>query len=108
MLQSVHFKENPKLYIFLPLYHILWEDRVLSPTEMIQMQSLIQKQKWLSEAERNWLVSKIDPRQPPGAKELRSWKAKIKKLDLGQYKTIYEIGETLAKQQDPDLIFERN
>jgi acyl-CoA oxidase len=107
MLQSVHLKENPKLYIFLPLYHILWEDRVLSPTEMIQMQSLIQKQKWLSEAERNWLISKINPRQPPGPRELRSWKAKIKKLDLGQYKTLYEIGETLVKQQDPDLIFER-
>jgi acyl-CoA oxidase len=106
MLQSTRLKENPKLYIFLPLYHTLWEDSILSPTEIIQMHSLIQKQKWLSDAERKWLLTKIDPTRAPGAMELRSWKAKIKKLDLGPYKNLYEIGEALAKQQAPDLQFE--
>jgi acyl-CoA oxidase len=106
MLQSVHLKKNPKLYIFLPLYLTIWDDSILSPTEIVQMQSLINKQKWLNEEEKNWLIKKIDPTKPPKAKELKSWKAEISKLNLDPCTNLFEIGEALAVQHGTDIRFE--
>jgi acyl-CoA oxidase len=103
MLESQLIKENPKLYIFLPIYYTLWADSVLTPTEIQEMNSLIDKQEWLAADEKKWLRLQIDPSKPPRPKELKSWKSIIKKLNLDGIQNLFEIGKALVQQHAGDL-----
>lgn len=106
MSSTKQHKEYPRCSIFLPLIHTVWEDNILSPSEIHEMHTLFHKQSWLEQEEKEWLLSKIDPINPPKAKELKSWKSKIKSLQLGKTVGLFEIGLSLAKQEDPNFQFD--
>ncbi|MFD2036187.1 acyl-CoA dehydrogenase [Belliella marina] len=108
MLHSEELQKNPKLYIFLPLYYTLWMDSVLTPTEISEMQKLIDRQLWLSKPEKMWLLDKLDPSKGPDPKELKSWKKKIKSIELNHLHGLSHIGAALVKQQDEDIIIEES
>lgn len=110
MLKSKYISDNPKLYIFLPLYYTLWADGVLTPSELREINSLIEKQSWINVEEKNWLLSLLDPSKPPRPKELKSWKSAVKKLELNNLPNLFEIGKALAVHHSgqEDLEFETN
>ena len=110
MLESKQVKENPKLYIFLPLYYTLWADSELTATEIKELNSLIVKQSWLLKEEKNWLLTQINPSKPPSPKELKSWKASIKELNLDGIQNLLEIGKALAQHHagDKSITFEKS
>lgn len=89
--------------IFLPLLHRVWEDHILSPTEISEMQALVLKQTWLQQDEKEWLLAKIDPNHPPKIKELKSWQAKIKALRPEQEVGLFEIGLALVRIENPHI-----
>ncbi|MCH7398103.1 acyl-CoA dehydrogenase family protein [Belliella sp. DSM 107340] len=106
MLHSGELHNNPKLYIFLPLYYTLWMDSVLTPTEISEMHKLINKQDWISGTEKEYLLSKLNPAEGPNSKELKSWKKKIKSIDLDRTQSLSQIGESLVKQENPNISIE--
>ncbi|MCH7415399.1 acyl-CoA dehydrogenase family protein [Belliella sp. R4-6] len=106
MLHSEELHNNPKLHIFLPLFYTLWMDSVLTPTEISEMHKLINKQDWISSTEKEYLLSKLNPAEGPNSKELKSWKKKIKSIDLDSTHSLSQIGESLVKQENPNISIE--
>ncbi|MBN8575846.1 MAG: acyl-CoA dehydrogenase family protein [Cytophagales bacterium] len=80
MIDSPIVKSNPKLLVFVPLFYTVWSDSVLTPSEISVLEGLLTSQDWLSESERKFLLSKIDPANPPGFEELNSWKSTLQQL----------------------------
>ncbi|HMP99483.1 MAG TPA: acyl-CoA oxidase, partial [Cyclobacteriaceae bacterium] len=79
MLQSPEIKNNPDLYVFLPLFYTVWSDAVLTPSEIATAEGLLRSQQWLSQEERNFLLAQLDPGSPPSAEEMMNWKEEIKR-----------------------------
>jgi acyl-CoA oxidase len=102
-IQSSLLSSNPKLYSFFPLFYMAWADAVLLPSEIIAIDSYIQKQSWLSEEESNFLRSFLDPKNPPSPQELKSWKVKINEVVLETDDKLAEIGEKLSSLKGSDL-----
>ncbi len=80
MLDSKQLKDNSSLYIFLPLFYTVWYDAVLTPSEIAAIEGLINSQGWLTEHERKFLLSQIDPASPPSPDELIQWREAISKV----------------------------
>lgn len=80
MLSSKQLQDNPSLYVFLPLFYTVWYDAVLTPSEIAAIEGLITNQSWLTEAERKYLLSQIDPTSPPSPDELMNWRNEISKV----------------------------
>ena len=77
MIDSPIVKNNPKLLVFVPLFYTVWSDSILTPSEISVLEGLLTSQDWLSEQERKFLLSKIDPKQPPSVDELNTLKTAI-------------------------------
>ncbi|SNS15632.1 Acyl-coenzyme A oxidase [Belliella buryatensis] len=105
MLHSDFLQENPKLLIFLPIYYTLWADSVLTPTEIKEMETLVNKQNWLKKKEKTWLLQQLDPQNPPKPKELKAWRKEIKSLKLNSETSLTEIGVSLATKYASDISF---
>jgi acyl-CoA oxidase len=80
MLSSPLLTNNPSLYVFLPIYYAVWCDAVLTPSEIKTIQQLVDKQEWLSEEEKTFLLSQLNPATPPAPDELKSWLEEIQKV----------------------------
>src|SRR5690606_23535637 len=55
--------------------YMVWSDAVLTPTEVKVLKEKIRQQEWLEDAEREFLMTWLDPGQPPSADELKAWLA---------------------------------
>lgn len=80
MLHSTQLKDNPSLYVFLPIFYTVWSDAVLTPSEISSLEGLVQSQTWLTETEKNFLLAQLDPASPPSPDELMNWHEEIKKV----------------------------
>ena len=80
MLHSTQLKDNPSLYVFLPIFYTVWSDAVLTPSEIATLEGLVQSQTWLTETEKNFLLAQLDPASPPSPDELMNWHEEIKKV----------------------------
>jgi acyl-CoA oxidase len=96
MIYSKHLQHNPNLFVFLPLFYTVWSDAVLTPAETDAIQSLINKQSWLTKEERDFLVSQIDPANPPSSIDLKNWVLEIRKVEASKASSLAQIGATLA------------
>lgn len=107
MLQSPVLQANPALYSFLPMFYMAWADAVLTPGEVSSLQSIIEKQHTLKADERAFLLSFLDPKDPPTPNELKSWLKTIRessdRISEKEKKSVVEIGIDLARlHQAPD------
>lgn len=73
------FRENPSLYVFLPIFYIIWSDSILTDDEVEDISEYIHSQSWLSESDREFLQGFLDPDAPPSPNEMRSWLQEIRK-----------------------------
>jgi acyl-CoA oxidase len=101
MINSPLLKANPSLYSFLPMFYMVWADDVLTPSEIKNIQSLINKQSWLKTEERELLLSYLNPAKPPSPNEIKSWLTEIKRISQElspEMKTsLVDIGNKLAE-----------
>jgi len=80
MLNSNQLKNNPSLYVFLPILYTVWSDAVLTPSEISTIEGLVNSQNWLTHSEKSFLLTQIDPTTPPTPDEFMSWRDEIKKV----------------------------
>lgn len=93
MVKSDWLKENPNLYVFIPLFYVVWSDNVLTDDELKVLQDLINRQKWLSNSEKDFLFRQINPQNPPTPREIKQWLEAIHKVPLMPSDTLAEIGK---------------
>ncbi|MBX2966733.1 MAG: acyl-CoA dehydrogenase family protein [Cyclobacteriaceae bacterium] len=98
MTSSAFLKNNPNLYVFLPLFYTVWSDAVLTPSEVATLEGLLRSQQWLTENERNFLLEQLNPASPPSADDLMAWRDEIKKVagQPGIKDSLVELGIRLA------------
>lgn len=77
MLQSKQLADNASLYVFLPIFYTVWSDAVLTPSESATLEELVNSQSWLTADERKFLLSQLDPKNPPSPDELMNWRQAI-------------------------------
>lgn len=98
MIDSPFLKNNPNLYVFIPLFYTVWSDAVLTPSEISTLEGLINSQAWLNDDERKFLLSQLDPASPPSPDELMDWRTEIKKVagQTGTKDSLVDLGIRLA------------
>ncbi len=96
MIKSDWLKENPNLYIFLPLFYVVWSDNVLTDDELEVLQNRINRQDWLSESEKDFLFRQVNPQNPPTPYELKKWLEAVHKVPLLPADNLAEIGSKTA------------
>ncbi|UXX78507.1 acyl-CoA dehydrogenase family protein [Reichenbachiella carrageenanivorans] len=112
LLASPYFEKNPSLYAFLPMLYMVWADAVLTPSEVVKIRELMESQGWLSSEEREFLLSYLDPKNPPRPRQLKSWLVEIRKtanqLSPEMRNSLVDIGLKLAalnaRSQDIDSL----
>lgn len=105
MLTSKELQENPRLYLFLPIYYTLWADSVLTPTELKVMENLLDEQDWISSAEKKFLIDHLDPRGTPKATELKRIKRLIRQVQKEGHNSLSDLGVALVRRHaDEDMI----
>lgn len=97
MLQSPQIQSNPNLLVFLPVFYTVWADAVLTPTEIESLKGMINKQDWLTSAERQFLFQQLDPSRPPSPDDLKAWLEEIRKVKPVADNTLVDIGVKLAQ-----------
>jgi acyl-CoA oxidase len=101
MLQSPQLKSNPSLHLFLPLFYMVWSDAVLTPSEIKAIKDCIEKQKWLKDDEKKFLLEQLNPASPPSPDEFREWLAEIRKashtISPSSNPKLVDIGIALAQ-----------
>jgi acyl-CoA oxidase len=110
MLQSEFVKNNPDLYLFLPVLYVIWSDALLTPSEMEAVNKAINHQQWLSDGEKHFLFSLIKPDAQPAPDELRQWHELIRKVigpsTIEKHESLIQIGSRLAKEFNGSLKFQ--
>lgn len=96
MLHSQHLRNNPNLYVFLPIFYTVWSDAVLTPSELTTLEGLINSQAWLTQQERDFLLTQINPSTPPTPDEFIGWREEIKKVSSDSGNSLTDIGIKLA------------
>ncbi len=100
MISSPTLKNNPSLYIFLPLFYTVWEDAVLTPSEIKKIKEIIDLQNWLTNEERFFLLEQINPASPPSPDELKNWLNEIQQvrtqLSVEKKESLVDIGVQLV------------
>jgi acyl-CoA oxidase len=109
MLQSEFIKNNPDLYLFLPVLYVIWSDALLTPSEMEAVHKAISNQRWLTDTEKEFLFSLTKPDAQPAPDELRDWHQLIRKVigpsTIEKHETLIQIGTRLAKEFKGPLKF---
>lgn len=100
MIDSRFLKENPNLYVFLPIFYVVWSDSLLTPEEIRAIQNLIHGQPWLKKNEKEFLMGMVNPSDEPSPDELMLWFEEIKKVinpdSVGATESLVDIGMKLA------------
>ena len=94
--------DNAKTNFFLPLFYFAWSDDLLSQNEFTVLMQFINSQNWLSNKEKEILLSKIDITSPPSRSELNEWKSKIAHKINVSHKSLFDISVALSDGKIPD------
>ncbi|MCV9386612.1 acyl-CoA dehydrogenase family protein [Reichenbachiella ulvae] len=101
MIQSIYFQKNPSLYMFVPMFYIVWADGILTHDEIKKVRELVKEQDWLNPEEKDFLLSQLDPQSPPSPDELKSWLHSIRsvsdQMTNDMKKSLVEMGIKLAE-----------
>ena len=108
MLSSNYLKSNPNLNIFLPIFYMVWSDAVLTPSEIKTIKDLVEKQRWLTQEEKQFLLAQINPTIPPTPDEYRNWLAEIRKaldtIPTSSNPKLVDIGIAIAQRHSTILL----
>lgn len=108
MLSSNYLKSNPNLNIFLPIFYMVWSDAVLTPSEIKTIKDLVEKQGWLTQEEKQFLLAQINPTIPPTPDEYRNWLAEIRKaldtIPTSSNPKLVDIGIAIAQRHSTILL----
>jgi len=108
MLSSNYLKSNPNLNIFLPIFYMVWSDAVLTPSEIKTIKDLVEKQRWLTQEEKQFLLAQINPTIPPTPDEYRNWLAEIRKaldtIPTSSNPKLVDIGIAIAQRHSATLL----
>jgi acyl-CoA oxidase len=99
MIHTEQLKNNPKLYLFLPLYYVLWADSVITQLEQDTMNTLLKSQDWLSKDDLQFLLEYLNPNKQIKPKELKEWKQVILTSDISKHKNLTDLGLDLVARQ---------
>lgn len=90
--------ENSKLKAFIPFFYLVWSDDLLSQKEFVTLREFIGSQRWISEKEQEFLLSKIAISVPPYRAQLNDWKGEIDTVihQNPSIKSIFEVSIVLA------------
>lgn len=97
MINSAILKANPALQVFLPLLYAVWADAVLTPTEISALRQLFKNQSWVLEYEKDFLLSLLDPTNPPSSEELKSWLLYIREVNPTVPASLASLGVQTVK-----------
>lgn len=93
---------SPGVMSMLPLFYIGWSDSVLSPSEIDMMHDQLRKMDFLSEEDKDYLISYTDPRNPPSETVFKNWLEAIKfhskDLPLSDKQSLAQLGWTMARK----------
>ncbi|MEQ9307420.1 MAG: acyl-CoA dehydrogenase [Marinoscillum sp.] len=101
MIDKKHFQENPHLFSFLPIMYMVWADAILTPSEILKIRDLVDQQVWVTEKDRKFLLSQLDPQNPPSPEALKDWLSEIRRvassLTSDMKQSLVDIGIELAR-----------
>lgn len=107
MIASKEFKQNPNLYVFLPMLYTVWSDSILTTHEISTLKEMIVQQGWLSEEEKHFLNQKLDPGAHPSPDEFKQWFTEIQQVieteNIQNRDRLADIGVKLAKAHNGGL-----
>jgi acyl-CoA oxidase len=93
---------SPGIISVLPLFYIGWSDSVLSPTELSIIRNQIQAMDFLTENDKETLISWTNPKKPPTEADFRSWITQLSEyaheFDLTKRTDLATLGIELAKK----------
>jgi acyl-CoA oxidase len=85
------------MLVFLPLFYWVWQDAVLTPSEIKSLEKAINSQDWLSEDDRQYLLSLLNPTSPPTAFEMKEWLETIRSVGFDPQNSLIDIGLKLVR-----------
>ncbi|MBC5842436.1 acyl-CoA dehydrogenase family protein [Flavobacterium sp. F-380] len=93
-----------QIQAFIPLFYLVWSDDLLTPLEFITLKNFIDDQEWLTQAQKELLLSKIDVANPPSRTTISEWKNSIDQITSKNpsLKSIYAISLALS-EDDSDV-----
>ena len=95
-------KYSPGIISVLPLFYIGWSDSVLSPTELSVIRNQIQSMGFLTENDKETLISWTNPKKPPTESDFRNWITQLSEyaheVDLTKRNDLASLGIELAKK----------
>ncbi|MAE86381.1 MAG: acyl-CoA oxidase [Flammeovirgaceae bacterium] len=101
MIESKYFQANPHLFSFLPIMYMVWADAVLTPSEILKIRDLVDQQGWITGEDKKFIMSYLDPQNPPKPSSLKRWLEEIRKvsgnLTKDMKKSLVDIGIELAR-----------
>lgn len=93
---------SPEALSFIPLFYIGWSDSVLSPSEMAFIHEKIDSYKFLSPADKAYLMKHSNPLEPPSKEVFHQWYALLRQAAMqvpdNQKMSLIELGIEMAHQ----------
>jgi acyl-CoA oxidase len=96
MINSPQLQSNPNLLVFLPMFYWVWQDAVLTPSEIKSLEEAIESQDWLAVHDREYLLSLLNPATPPAPDELKEWLKAIRTVGFDPQNGLIDTGIKLA------------
>ncbi len=104
MIHASVVQSNPRLRVFLPIFYMVWSDAVLTPNEIKVIKEAVEKQRWLTAEEKQFLLDQINPLSPPTPDEYRQWLDEIRKaldtIPTSSQPKLVDIGIALVHQNN--------
>jgi acyl-CoA oxidase len=85
------------MLVFLPLFYWVWQDAVLTPSEIKSLEKAINSQDWLPKDDRQYLLSLLNPASPPTALEMKEWLDEIRSVGFDPQNSLIDIGIKLVQ-----------
>ncbi|MFN8887746.1 MAG: acyl-CoA dehydrogenase family protein, partial [Cyclobacteriaceae bacterium] len=108
MIYASIVQSNPRLRLFLPIFYMVWSDAVLTPNEIKVIKEAVEKQKWLSAEEKQFLLNQINPLSPPTPDEYRQWLDEIRKaldtIPTSSQPKLVDIGIALVNTSNENML----
>jgi len=93
---------SPGILSLIPTLYVGWADSILSPSEIVFVQTKIKELDFLTEDDKAYLLKYTDPRNPPSDDVFKAWKQAIQKhsetLDAEDIASLESLGLEIAKK----------